>query len=424
MKTVVLGAGIAGLAYFNNLSTADDVCLYEKDYNLGGLCKSFNVNGFTFDCAVHLSFTNSDIVRNVFDKQEYYKHFPIAYNFYRDKWIKHPVINNLSQLCTEEKCELIESFINRDVSGKIDNYEDWLLGSYGRKLVENFYNVYTRKYWTLESKEMSASWVGERLAAPDLHKVLYGAFEKDTDIDYYAEEMRYPKNGGYESFIKPYMNNSKIYRGKKVINIDADKRIVYFEDDTYDIYDKLVSSIPLCEMPFLINNSPENVKRAANNLIYSKISIVSVGFNKPDIPKYLWMYIYDEDIKAARINSPSIKSINNAPKGCSSMQFEIYHRNDEVVDSEEIIKNVKYSLDKMKICNEEDIIFMDYRLLPYGNVIFYKGMENDRRLVKDYIKSKGIELIGRFGEWDYLWSDQSFLSGYNMAVKHSGKEEN
>lgn len=419
MKTIVLGAGIAGLAYLNNLRNDDEVCLYEKDYRAGGLCKSFKVNGFTFDCAVHLSFANSDVVRKVFDKEDYYKHFPIAYNFYKDRWLKHPVINNLSQLTTEEKCELIESFVGRDSSGKIENYEDWLLRSYGRKMVDIFYNVYTRKYWTLESREMSASWIGERLASPDLHKVLYGAFETETGIDYYAKEMRYPKNGGYESFIKSYMDNSKIMKGKKVIHIDADKKMVSFEDGTYDFYDKLVSSIPLCEMPFLISDSPEDIKLAAKKLMYSKISIVSVGFNKPDIPKALWMYIYDEDIMAARINSPSIKSVNNAPKGCSSMQFEIYHRNDEVFDSEEIIKNVRYSLKKMKICNEEDIMFMDYKLLPYGNVIFYKGMENDRKLVKDYIQGKGVEVIGRFGEWDYLWSDQSFLSGYNMALKHS-----
>jgi protoporphyrinogen oxidase len=65
----------------------------------------------------------------------------------------------------------------------------------------------------------------------------------------------------------------------------------------------------------------------------------------------------------------------------------------------------------MKICNEADIALVDYRLLPYGNVIFLQGMENDRDYIKKYIESKGVDLIGRFGEWDYLWSDQSYLSG-------------
>jgi hypothetical protein len=34
-----------------------------------------------------------------------------------------------------------------------------------------------------------------------------------------------------------------------------------------------------------------------------------------------------------------------------------------------------------------------------------------RKVVRDYLSSVGIETIGRFGEWDYLWSDQSLMSG-------------
>lgn len=47
-----------------------------------------------------------------------------------------------------------------------------------------------------------------------------------------------------------------------------------------------------------------------------------------------------------------------------------------------------YHLMKMKICKPEDVLFMDCRLLPYGNVIFYNGMQNNRDIVKDYLKQK------------------------------------
>ena len=69
----------------------------------------------------------------------------------------------------------------------------------------------------------------------------------------------------------------------------------------------------------------------------------------------------------------------------------------------------------MNLCKEEDILFMDYRLLPYGNVIFYKGMEQKRDILKEYLKEQQVKLIGRFGEWDYLWSYQSYLSGYRAV---------
>ena len=418
MKTIVLGAGISGLAYLNNANKSEDIYVYEKTNQIGGLCSSFEIDGFIFDSAIHLSFTENNIVRNTFDKVDYIKHSPLSYNYYHGNYIKHPILNNLYAFDTEKKCKILESFISRPEKMVINNYSDWLLKSYGEEFKACFSDVYTKKYWTVDSSDLSITWLGKRLTTPDLHKVLLGAFEESTRIDYYAQEMRYPKIGGYQKFIDSYIKKSHIFTNKEIVSIDTIKKMVYFSDETKDNYEKLVSSIPLCDLPMLVKGTPNNIKKIAQNLLYTKISIVSIGFCRPNIPKYLWTYVYDEDIWAARINSPSMKSLYNAPTGCSSMQFEIYHRNDEKVNPNEILANVKYALKKMKICQEDDILFMDYRILPYGNVIFYNGMEKDRDSIKSYMKSQEIELIGRFGEWDYLWSDQSFLSGYYCATKH------
>jgi hypothetical protein len=35
------------------------------------------------------------------------------------------------------------------------------------------------------------------------------------------------------------------------------------------------------------------------------------------------------------------------------------------------------------------------------------------------LKLNNIKYIGRFGEWDYLWSDQSLLSGKKVADQFS-----
>lgn len=414
MNTVVLGAGIAGLSYLYNAKD-DTVQVFEKSDRPGGLCKSFRINDFVFDSAVHLSFTGNQSVRNVFDKTDYLTHLPLAYNFYEGKYIKHPVINNLFSFSPKDKCRYIESFISRDKDITVNNYGDWLTGSYGKELKQDFYDKYTLKYWTKKSEELSTSWVGERLQSPDIHKILSGAFCEETDIDYYAKEMRYPVSGGYESFLRPLIASEKIHCNKTVVQINPEEKQIVFADGESICYEKLVSSLPLCEMAYLVKNTPPRIKEAADRLSYSKISIVSVGFNRPDIARYLWMYVYDDDILTARINSPSIKSPHNAPTGCSSLQFEIYHDNHYIPDEKSILKNVEYTLQKMHICQERDILFMDYRLLPYGNVIFYNGMEQDRALIKDYMLSKGIQLIGRFGEWDYLWSDQSYLSGQNAV---------
>lgn len=417
MNTVVLGAGIAGLGYLYNFKNQDNIYVYEKSNRPGGLCKSFVIDGFTFDSAVHLSFTESDIARRIFDKTNYIKHEPLAYSFYEGRYIKHPLINNLYSFPPLQKCKYIEDFLERDKNQEIKNYANWLSGSYGNAIKEDFYDKYTLKYWRVKSKALSTTWIGPRLQNPDIHKILMGSFSEKSGIDYYAKEMRYPVYGGYESFINPLIKEKNIICNKEAIKIDPVKKKILFKDNERISYDKLVSSLPICNVINMIDNVPSEVSAAAKNLKYTKISLVSIGFRKADIAKHLWMYIYDKDIMAARVNSPSCKSPNNVPNGCSSLQFEIYHGNWEKVDREHIVENTMYTIRKMKICTEKDIKFVDYKLLPFGNVIFYTGMEKDRHLVTKYLRDMNIQLIGRFGKWDYLWSDQSLLDGMNVVKK-------
>ena len=49
-KIVVLGAGCAGLAAAYELKQKNlDAVVYEKNAEYGGLCRSFMIDGFTFD---------------------------------------------------------------------------------------------------------------------------------------------------------------------------------------------------------------------------------------------------------------------------------------------------------------------------------------------------------------------------------------
>lgn len=418
-ENVVLGAGIAGLACACELNRKEgrpDTAVFEAGDYTGGLCHSFKVNGFCFDSAVHLSFTENDLARKLFDRTPYVSHPPAAASYYHPLWLKHPVLNNLYPVETDEKVKCIRSFIERIAEPEIHNYEQWLKASYGEVIAEKFYSVYTKKYWTAEPKELSISWIGNRLSSPELEKVLRGAFTDDTGTDYYAKEMRYPAGGnGFESFLAPMRNIPGIILGKRCVKLDPEKRYVQFQDNSRCFYENLYSSIPLPELVRCTAGVPETVRNAAEGLKASRISLVSVGIRNPDAARWLWFYIYDKDILAARVNSPGLKCRENVPEGCSSLQFEIYHAPDERIDQEAVIRNTEYALKKMKICKEEDILFMDYRLLPYGNVIFYKGMEEKREKIREYFRKHHVTLMGRFGEWDYLWSDQSYLSGCKAA---------
>ena len=65
----------------------------------------------------------------------------------------------------------------------------------------------------------------------------------------------------------------------------------------------------------------------------------------------------------------------------------------------------------MGLFSQNDILMADCRYIKYGNVIFDRHRIKNRHIILHYLNTLQISSVGRFGEWDYLWSDQSLLSG-------------
>lgn len=411
----ILGGGITGIstAYHGQLS--GHICeVFEARSRYGGLVDCFQVDGFTFDYGVHLSFTHNPYVRAIFDKTLYLKHYPEPYNYEKGNWIKHPVQNNLFTLQVEEKLSAIKGFIDRPSLAEDINYGQWLSAQYGEYIAKRFPEKYSRKYWTVEAKNMGTSWLGNRMYRPSLEEVLLGAMTSETPNTYYAKEMRYPKQGGYRSFLKGIAKECNIHLNKRAMQINPFKKIILFSDGSRKNYEKLVSTIPLPELiRTMKEHVPDKIIRAVEELSATSMALVSVGFNCPDVAKYLWFYIYDENIQASRAWSPSLKTVYNMPENCSSMQFEIYYSRHRplTMSADNLVEHIIQVLETMKIAKKADVAIVDYRTVEYANVIFLRDMETKRDMVRSYLMTLGIYTAGRFGQWDYLWSDQSLLSG-------------
>jgi protoporphyrinogen oxidase len=417
IKYAILGGGIAGLGAALKLrEKKEEYIVFEKNNTTGGLLDNFTIQNFRFDKAVHLSFATEEKVREVFDQTPYITHPSDSFCFDGGIWLKHPIQNNLFKLDPKEKTRLIESYVARPETLEINNYRDWLIHQYGPEIAKKYPIKYTRKYWCKNPEELSIEWVGNRMRRSKHSEVLFGSFSEDTPNDYYTKEMRYPKKGGYKGFIEPLIKETKVKNGYKLIRINLEMKSLYFENGKIIEYENLISTMPLPDIVNCIENIPEEIKLTAQNLVATSMDLVSIGFSRNVINK-LWFYIYDEDILASRAHSPSTKSSDNCPAGCSSIQFEIYNLGQKSQYSDEkLFENTIYALKKLGIGLESDILFMDRRSINYANIIFYKGMEADRKIILDYLRKNSITTCGRFGEWDYLWSNQSLLSGYNSIL--------
>lgn len=416
MKKVILGAGIAGLGAWHADNGAE---IYEASDHAGGLCSGFEINGFYFDQAVHFSFAEDKVVRDVFDRIPQHYHHPFPYSWYKETWLRHPAQNNLYHFPPQFKIDAVKGFIERKGRDNVQDFKEWLIGGYGTFLYENLFKLYNEKYWQTELDKMGVDWIGNRIYQPDIDEVLYGSYTDETPNVYYASEMRYPKKGGYYEFIRSIAEDakkqSKLFFKKKAVRIDPTSKHVYFSDGTNTEYDRLYSSVPIPEVVNIVDNAPQDIVQKAQELEHTGVVLVSAALKKTDFEKF-WFYIYDLDIMAARAYMPSVKSPGNAPEGYSSIQFEIYFSSKaKAPEEQQAVENSLYALEKLGIAKRSDVLFTDYRIMPYGNVTLLKSTEKDLPAINEWVKSQGIIPIGRFGEWKYLWSDQSFLSGYNAV---------
>lgn len=432
VNNLILGAGIAGLSagYHLNLKN-EEYLILEKSSEAGGLCGNFKINGFLFDKFIHLSFTSDDYVKKIFqESSKEIKHISNPYNFYNDIYLKHPAQNNLYPLDKEEKNRILQDFKKRKnkKENEILNYEEWLRVQYGDYFAEKFPMEYTKKYWGKEAKYLSTKWIGNRMYKPSYEEVKLGALTSDTPNTYYAPQMYYPTNGGYKSYLNKIINivKNKIIYNCEVAQLDLRNKIVIDKNGKKYKYRNLYSSIPLNELVNITKEIEKNYIEESKKLEYTSGYMISIGLKTKDIPPYLWIYIYNNNKLSTRIYSPSLKSKENCPKDCSSIQVEVYFSNRKSLNltDDEILKKVILELEEMRICKSKDIIVKDIRREEYANIIFTEETYTARDNIKKYYEKNNINLIGRFGEWEYFWSDQSFLSGKKSVEKLGEKNEN
>ena len=426
---VILGSGMAGLGAAHKFhSNGYRTKMFDKHDFAGGHTATFTYDdGFVFDDGPHISFTADPRIQKLFADNVDGK-FEVVHahvnNYYQGIWVKHPVQANLERLPTDLKVNCILDFIEAskvDVDGKPENYMEWLEKTFGHSIAHNFPAVYGKKYHTVGAELMSTVWIGPRLYRPSMEEVIRGAVETETPEIHYVTEFRYPTEGGFFEYLRPFYEQTELSLGHEVVEIDPAEQKVTFANGTVQDYRELVSSIPLPILIPMIKGAPQEVLDAAASLACTQCVTVNIGLARTDITPATWSYVYDEDLLPVRLNFPHNMSPKTCPEGCGSIQAEAYFSDKYkplTVEPEELIEPMIQDLIKMGLIREDEpILHKDARLIPFANVIFDLDRETALPIVHAFLDEVGIFYAGRFGEWGYHWTDEAFKSGERAAKR-------
>lgn len=425
-NVVIIGSGMAGFGAASRLH-ADGIrpVVYDRNNYYGGHTASFrDPTGFLFDLGPHISFTKDariqDLLASHVDQQ--YEALQVKLdNYWRGLRLTHPVQLHLNGLPHELVVEIITDFVKVHEAPEkpVANYEEWLIASYGRRFAELFPMQYTRKYHLTTAANMSTEWLGPRMYRPSLQELLRGALAPWKPEVHYITHFRYPKQGGFLSYLRPFPQVADIRLQHEAVSIDPKARGVRFSNGTAIAYDKLVSSIALPALLPMIAGAPADVVSAARRLACSTCVLVNVGVDRADLSEGQITYIYDEDICFTRLSFPHMLSATNAPPGCGSIQAEVYYSDKyRPLDTQPdvLIDRVIADLRRCGTLRDSDrVLYRGAKVVRYANVIFDLERAAALETVHGYLNDIGIHYCGRYGDWGYMWTDESYISGERAA---------
>jgi protoporphyrinogen oxidase len=425
---VVLGTGMAGFGAAWRLHQEGIApVMYDKNVYYGGHTMSFRYDsGFLFDIGPHISFTKDPRIQELF-AESVGGHFETLQinlnNYWRGYWPTHPVQLHMHGLPEDVIIKVISDFVEERSAPErpIRNYEDWLYSSFGKTFADSFPMQYTRKYHTTTAANMSTDWLGPRIYRPSLEEVLRGALSASAPQMHYITHFRYPSDGGFRLYLNKFVPLGNIKLEHELISIDPRTRELTFSNGLVTQYDSLVSSVALPDLIRMIQGAPADVVEASRKLACSTCVLVNIGINRADISEAHMTYFYDEDICFTRLSFPHMLSQRNAPPGSGNIQAEVYFSEKYkpfTGKAEDWIDPVIRDLKKVGLVREEDeILCRQAMLLRYANIIFDLERKDALSTVHGYLDEIGVAYCGRYGDWGYMWTDESFISGERAAEK-------
>ena len=180
--------------------------------------------------------------------------------------------------------------------------------------------------------------------------------------------------------------------------------------------------MPLPDLIPMIEGAPRDVVEASQRLACSTCVLVNIGVDREDLSNAHMTYFYDEDICFTRLSFPHMLSANNAPPGAGAFRRRSTSPRST---SRSRARPRTGSSRSSPICaaaallrENDKILFARARCCcRYANIIF--DLERDAALetVHGYLDDIGIAYCGRYGDWGYMWTDESFISGERAAER-------
>lgn len=448
-KVIVIGAGPAGLTAAYKLSQAGvDVEIFEASGQVGGMSRSFELFGQRVDCGPHRFFSNQKQINDLFHElveDDYTLVNRLTRIYYNKRFFNYPLKlgNVLGNLGLVDITVIMFSYAKQRLLPikNPQNFEEWVINRFGKKLFSIFFKNYTEKLWGVPCSKISVDWAAQRIKGLSLFEAVKSAVfgNRGNKHKTLVDQFAYPRRGTgtiYENACKKIeANNHKVHLNTPVKRIltNENKEAIGIElvNGEKKYADQVISTMPLTLMLKGLDNVPADVVKACDELYFRNTLLVYLEVDRTDLFKDNWVYVHDQNVKHGRITNfrnwcPSLYGDKETTILCLEYwafeQDEIWSADDKTLTE----LAIKEALETGLVPKREEVINSHVMRIPKCYPVYEIGYEEHLDKVVDYLNQyKGLVPIGRYGAFKYNNQDHSILMGLLAAQQIAeGKEVN
>ena len=433
---VILGAGPTGLGAATLLDRVgfDDWKLFERDEAVGGLTRSLrDAEGFTWDLGGHITFSHYGFYTALLDgllgPSGWIEHQRESWIRMSSCWVPYPFQNNLHRLPAEERARCLEGLVRASQSRTACHprtFEEFLVTMFGDGISDLFMRPYNFKVWAYPPSMLDASWVGERVAVPDLARIVRNVATDTDDVSWGPNAtFRFPRSGGTGAITQAFaarLPSDRIALNCGAVELDVSAKKIRLANGRTEAYETLISTIPLDQLALMSGRS--DWIELASRLRHTAVHVVGVGLNgraPSDLATKCWTYFPEPEIPFYRATHFSLYSpelVDDIAKHWSIL-CEVSESSGKRVDPETVVDETIQGLTARGLIEGKDQVHHTWwRRVEYGYPAPTRGRDEVLHELLVRLEQSGILSRGRFGAWRYEVANQdhSFMQGYEAAA--------
>ncbi len=448
--TAIIGAGPAGLTAAYELTRHDlPAVVFEQDDIVGGIARTESYKGYYFDIGGHRFFTKVPLIQSLWEEilqEEFLVRPRLSRIFYNGKFFDYPLkpMNALTGLGLVESvrigCSYLWAQVNR--SDEENNFEEWVVHRFGRRLFEIFFKTYTEKVWGMPCAEIRADWAAQRIKNLDLltavRHALLGSRRGGKSVTSLIDSFYYPRLGPgmmwehcrmeleargvetrFDAGVVELERQGDLIRSVTIVDRAGNRQRV----ET----DQVISSMPIQTLVRSIRPLPSaDVLAAADGLRYRDFLTVVLIVDREELFPDNWIYIHSPDVRVGRIQNFKNWSPEMVPDPSrSSLGLEYFvQEHDELWDAsdEDLIELGTRETASLGLVRAEEVLDGCVLRMPKAYPVYDSHYKECLATIRKYLDGiSNLQPIGRNGLHRYNNQDHSMLTGIYAARNIAGE---